>query len=126
MLKIQLPQFLNTSIKNMGVCTTALSMLIVGMILADVKITHIFNKNSFYAAFVRLILVPVIVLVIMNLLKLDEVIKSTAVIMTGMPFGSTTALLAQKYGADAEFASECVFLTTLLSLITMPVISIFL
>ena len=45
---------------------------------------------------------------------------------TGMPIGSTTAILAQKYGADAQFASKCVFISTLTSLVTVPILTLFL
>ena len=49
-----------------------------------------------------------------------------AVALTGMPIGSTTAILAQKYGANAQFASKCVFLSTLTSLVTVPILTLFL
>ena len=49
-----------------------------------------------------------------------------SVVITGMPIGSTTAILAQKYGADAQFASKCVFISTLTSLVTVPILTLFL
>ena len=49
-----------------------------------------------------------------------------SVVLTGMPIGSTTAILAQKYGADAQFASKCVFISTLTSLVTVPILTLFL
>ena len=39
---------------------------------------------------------------------------------------ATTAILAQKYGADAQFASKCVFISTLTSLVTVPILTLFL
>ena len=42
--------------------------------------------------------------------------------MTGMPAGATTALLAAKYGADEEFASQLVVTSTILSLVTTPLL----
>lgn len=44
------------------------------------------------------------------------------VVLSGMPAGSTTAILAEKYGGDAEYASKCIFLSTLLSLATIPLL----
>ncbi len=40
--------------------------------------------------------------------------------MTGMPAGATAAILAARYGSDAEFATKCVVMSTLLSMITLP------
>lgn len=42
------------------------------------------------------------------------------VTLTGMPAGSTTAVLAEKYGCDAVLATKCVVLSTVFSMITIP------
>ena len=48
-----------------------------------------------------------------------------AVILTAMPAGSTTALLAEKYGSDPVYASKCLLTNTLFSLITIPIMTLF-
>ena len=58
--------------------------------------------------------------------KESDVCTQTSGRNTGMPIGSTTAILAQKYGADAQFASKCVFISTLTSLVTVPILTLFL
>ncbi len=126
LLHIPLPPFVDTAVSKMGDCTTALSMMLVGMVLADVELRSVFDSGCFYASFVRLIFMPVSVLTALKAAGFDPLMTGTAVILTSMPFGSTAAILAQKYGADCEFASKCIFLTTLLSLFTLPVISTFL
>ena len=45
-------------------------------------------------------------------------------LMTGMPAGSTTSILADKYGCDAVFASEITFTSTLLSIVTIPLLTL--
>lgn len=117
--------FVDTAISKMGDCTTSLSMMCVGMVLADIDLRSVFDPVCFFASFVRLILLPSLLLVALKLMGFDELSIGASVILTGMPFGSTTALLAQRYGADSEFASKCVFITTVLSLFTIPAISIF-
>ncbi len=123
---ITLPVFIDKSLNGMGSCTTALSMIMVGSILADTDVKTILSCGSLHLTFIRLILLPVITLMVLRYLCFDAVPMATAVILTGMPVGSTTAILAEKYGADAGFASKCVFLSTVLSLITIPVLAIFL
>ena len=49
-------------------------------------------------------------------------VTGVCTILAGMPAGSTTAILAEKYDGDAKYASECVFLSTVLSLFIMPLL----
>lgn len=69
----------------------------------------------------QMVLLPGAALALSRLLGLDSVAAGVAVIMTGMPAGATAAIFAARYGSDAEFATKCVVLSTLLSMITIPV-----
>lgn len=53
-------------------------------------------------------------------------LAGVSLILTGMPAGSTSALLAAKYGADEDYASRCIVTTTILSLVTIPLLMLFL
>ena len=100
--------------------------LVVGAILADVPLKTVFDPKSFYLVAVRQLLLPGLCLAGLTLLRVDPLTTGVAVALTGMPIGSTTAILAQKYGADAQFASKCVFISTLTSLVTVPILTLFL
>lgn len=126
LLSLPLPGFCDRAISAMGGCTAPISLIVVGAILADVDWHGVFELDVFLASAVRLILLPAMALGVMRLLAFPDLSTAVAVILTGMPIGSTTAILAEKYGADALFASKCVFLSTLLSLFTMPLLSFFL
>lgn len=63
---------------------------------------------------------PLVLLLSLHGLHIDPLLTAVATILTGMPIGSTTAILAAKYGANAEFASACVFTSTVTSLVTVP------
>ena len=121
-LSIELPGFINRSIENIGATVSPLSMMVVGAILADVDIKTIFDKSVFYMASIRLVLLPLLTLGIVTLFHMDSTISGVALVLTSMPVGTTTALLAAKYNADVNFASKCVFVTTMLSLITVPLL----
>lgn len=125
-LSIELPYFLDYSIDKIGATVSPISMIIVGAILADVKIRTIFEKSVFFVAFVRLLLLPLLTVAVTALLHLDNTISGVALVLTAMPVGTTTALLAAKYNADIDFASKCVFVTTILSLITVPLLMLLL
>ena len=125
-LQIPLPHFVDTAVDNLGGCTSPMAMALVGAILADVPLKTVFDPRSFYLVAVRQFLLPGICLVVLRLLGLDPLTVGVCVSLTGMPIGSTTAILAQKYGADAQFASKCVFISTLTSLVTVPILTLFL
>ena len=61
-----------------------------------------------------------VVLVGCRAAHVGELATGVAVVLAGMPMGGTTAILAEKYGADSAFASKCTALSTVLSLITTP------
>ena len=65
-------------------------------------------------------MMPLVVLVGCRAAHVGELATGVAVVLAGMPMGGTTAILAEKYGADSAFASKCTALSTVLSLITTP------
>ena len=125
-LQLPLPHFVDTAVDNLGACTSPLAMALVGAILADVPLKTVIDLRGFYLVAVRQLLLPGLCLAILTLLGVDPLTVGVSVALTGMPIGSTTAILAQKYGANAQFASKCVFLSTLTSLVTVPILTLFL
>ena len=109
---------------SLGNCTTPLSMMVVGCVLASINAKQLFNPLALYFSFIRLIAMPLIVLCILYFLRAINpnmsLITGISVIMTGTPAGVTTAILADKYGADSELASKIVFMSTLFSMLTIP------
>lgn len=126
LFQIPLPHFVDTAVDNLGGCTSPMAMALVGDILVDVPLKTVFDLKSFYLVAVRQFLLPGICLAALRLLHVDPLTIGVSVVITGMPIGSTTAILAQKYVADAKFASKCVFISTLTSLVTVPILTLFL
>ena len=117
--QVKLPAVITATVKYLGDCNSALTMLIVGTILADVKITTIFNKDTAMFSVFRRIILPAAALVVG--LGLDAISLGISVLMTGMPAGATAAIFAARYDSDALFATRCVVMTTLMSMLTLPV-----
>lgn len=126
LFQIPLPHFVDTAVDNLGGCTSPMAMALVGAILVDVPLKTVFDLKSFYLVAVRQFLLPGICLAALRLLHVDPLTIGVSVVITGMPIGSTTAILAQKYVADAKFASKCVFISTLTCLVTVPILTLFL
>ena len=101
--------------------STAITMFIIGTILVDVPLLTIVNPTTLWISALRLVLLPAAAWGISLALGLEPVATGVAVIMTGMPAGSTAAIFAARYGSDAVFATKCVVLSTLLSMLTIPV-----
>lgn len=117
--QVHLPGFLTMTIKYIGSCNAAITMFIIGTILADVPLLTIFNRDSFLYSILRLLLLPALAWGVSAALHLDAVATGIAVLMTGMPAGATTAIFAARYGSDAPFATKLTVLSTVLSMFTI-------
>lgn len=124
--QIPLPAFLSLTIKNVSNANTFLAMMLVGAILADVPLSSLPEKATVYYSFVRLFLIPFLVLLGCRLGQVDALVTGVSVVLSGMPAASVTAVMAAKYGKDEVFATKCVVLSTLLSMVTVPVWCLFL
>ena len=118
--QIPLPAIITKTVGYVGSCNSAMTMFIVGTILADVKLTTIASKDTVLFSIFRLLLLPAVALGGGILLGLDTVALGVSVLMTGMPAGATAAIFAARYGSDANFATRCVVFTTLVSMVTLP------
>lgn len=125
-LPIPVPYFLKKAINLAGSGTTAISMVVVGAIMGDIPIRSCFHPHVLFYCVLRLAVFPILVwLVILNI-QLEPVVFNTCILMTAMPAGSTTAILAKKYGCNPAFASELIFASTLFSLLSLPLFSLLL
>lgn len=124
--QVSLPAFLDAALKDIGNCNTAMSMLVIGTILADVKPREMLDKSIFLFSGLRLVLIPLVVYVGCLAFRVDGLVTGVSVLLAAMPAASTTAILAAKYDGDAVYASKCVVLTTVMSLIATPLWSMLL
>ena len=119
--QITLPAFINNTITSIGGCTTAMSMILIGTILEKVNIKQMISKTILYYSSIRLILIPLLVYIGCMFFHVEPLLRGVAVLLAGMPAGSTTAILSTKYNGDYVFATKCVVFTTLMSMITIPI-----
>lgn len=120
-LQIKLPSVILSPVRYLGNCNSALTMLLVGTNLAEVNPKTIVSRDTLKFSVVRLILIPLIALFVGLGLRLEQIPLSISIIMSGMPAGATAAIFASRYHSDADFATRCVVMTTLASMVTLPV-----
>lgn len=103
--------------------TSPASMLVIGCVLAAYPIKTIFGRWHVYLfCLIRLIVIPVIVWAVLRLFITDSLILGVMVVLSAMPAATNTVLLTAKYGGDEPTAASGLFLSTLMSLITLPVL----
>lgn len=123
---IHIPMPIFKGINLVGSMTTPLSMIIVGCMLAEVKIKDVFlGFDVYYATFLRLILAPFITFLILKLLRADRLMIQMCVVLESMPSAVLVSVFAEKYNGDSVLASKCVFISTILSIITIPLVVTF-
>ncbi len=119
--QLPLPLFATNLLDLLTNVTTVLSMIIIGSKIATIGVKDSFiNKEAYFATFFRLIASPVLMIILMKFLYLDQMIEQIYVIYASLPVAVLMPILAQRYGGDIEFGSKIVVITHLLSLITIP------
>ncbi len=123
--QIRFPAFLDKAIHSFSNCNTGMSMFLIGMIASKIRLRDFLDKEILWFCAVRLALIPLITFAFSKLIGADPLSAGMSTILVAMPAGGTTAVLAAKYGRNPEFAVGCVATSTLLSLIAIPIWSMF-
>lgn len=126
--KIRLPEIIGNTLASVGTMIGPASMIVTGMLFAGMNLKQIFaNKRVYFITFLRLIAVPLIALVLIKLSNLaffsadGNKIMLIVFLAIITPSASTVTQMCQVYGNDSRYASAINVMTTLLSIITMPV-----
>lgn len=124
---IKTPEYINTFCNYMGNTTIPLSMMLIGMSVAKEDLRKMFDDVRIYIfVLIRMVLLPIGLIFAFRSLPIDNVVFGIFIIEFGMPVGSIISLMAKENGADAEYCTKGVVLSTLASIITIPIICGFL
>ncbi len=120
---LELPGPILITLDMLGGLTTPLAMIFIGSILADVKGSEIFTDlRVFMISSMRLLILPLAVFLVLRLMGFSGYLIGIPVIITAMPAPASAAIMASKFDNDYEIASKAVFISTLFSIITIPLI----
>ncbi|MDY6799785.1 MAG: AEC family transporter [Bacteroidota bacterium] len=129
LLGIQFPDYIYKPFYGLGQTTIYIAMLYIGAVLAQNPMIKAFKKPEiFVLSFNKMILVPFLLLLIIEILTkftgihIGEIAKTVVVMQTGMPCMAMIVVLAKKFDSDDLHATENLFLSTILSLGTLPLI----
>lgn len=123
---MRFPTPVASAISYLGACNTALSMLVIGMILSSMDLKTFFDKTAWVYCIHRLVIIPLFLYLLVGFLPVSSTVRELVVILTAMPAGATTSILAAKYNMEPEFGTKLVICSTLLSLPSLAVWSMIL
>lgn len=126
--KIHIPSVLQGTLKSVGGTVAPISMIITGMIMAGAELKKVFvNGRIYLVLFFRMIFFPFIVFMIIYFTGITKVIDNGAMILlvtfiaTITPTASSITQMAQVYGNNEQYAGAINIMTTIVSIVTMPI-----
>ena len=120
--KINLPSIILNPIETVGSITSALSMLIVGAIIANINIKdYIKDLSLYYGVVIKLLIIPILIYFVLLLLPGPLKVIKVMVLLSAMPTAAMAPIFAESFEKDRGYASVLLFLTTLFSVISFPI-----
>lgn len=127
MLNMQVAAPVASFIKYLSQCVVPLSMILIGASMAQHELKSIFNEIKMYwFLLIRLIIIPIAVALLVRQLPIDPEILGVFILMLAMPVGSIVVLVAMEQGADSTCCTKGSVVSTLLSIITIPIVAMLL
>ena len=119
----KLPFFIQKPIQYLAALNTPLPMIVIGFYVASVKDFSILkDKKMFLASFLRLVFIPLLSIALFYAAGIRGVLLSSLIISASTPVGATLVMFSIKFNKDAKKAGAFVAFTTLVSVLTMPII----
>ena len=126
--RIQLPNIINETMGSVSVMIGPISMIVAGMLIGNMNLKQVFSYKRIYLInFLRMILCPVVILLILKYSGLanfspdGKMILLISLLATITPSASAITQMSQIYGKNAEYASAINVVTTIVCIITMPI-----
>lgn len=123
-LPVRLPLFISEILGTVSQMNAPIAMIIIGFYMAQISVKELFiSKNGYAVSAVRLLIIPLMTTLLAAVMPFGNfAFKLTMIILAAAPIGSNVAVYAQIYGGNYKAAAGEIVLSTLLSVITMPLI----
>ncbi|MCR5653838.1 MAG: AEC family transporter [Ruminococcus sp.] len=121
--RVSLPNIVLSPISYIAALNTPIPMIVIGYHLSKAKLSSHFKDKALYAVMgVRLFLIPAAALFIMKLCQVDSDVLISCTVAASAPVAAMTTMFSTKFGRDTQLSVGLVSISTLVSIITMPVI----
>lgn len=122
--QMQVPEFFKTTVSGLGGLMGPLGMMVIGISLNRMRLIELFTDGKLLAyAFIKLIIIPIIGTIIVKQFLTNEVMCLVCMVMMASPAANIIVMFAQQYDNGIECATKGVALTNLLSVLTIPFVS---
>jgi predicted permease len=118
LLNIALPELAMKSLNLIAMMAIPLVLIVLGYNLSKVRLSSL--STTFLASFLRVGIGLALGLLAVNLFNLDGVFKSVVILDSAMPSAVNASVIAAKYDREADLVSSVVFVTTIISLVSIP------
>lgn len=126
-MNIQVAAPVASFIKYLSQCVVPMSMILIGASMAQHELKTIFIEIKMYwFLLIRLVIIPIAVALLVRQLPIDSQILGVFILMLAMPVGSIVVLVAMEQGADSTCCTKGSVVSTLLSIITIPIVAMLL
>ena len=125
LLHIELPSTIQDGISLVGSASIPTVMLILGMQLAEIKPQKFELKYVNTVTIFRMLISPLLAVVLVNFMPVNDMIKNVYILLAAMPIAANTTLLAVQFNVKPDLTSFTTLVTTLLSLVTIPLTLLF-
>lgn len=123
LLPVSLPTVVNSGLSLIGDATIPLAMMLIGASLAQIPFREVWNIPRLYLlSLIKLIICPLFIYFVLQWFIGDELLLGIATILIAMPVATNTTMLCIEYNGNEFLASRGVFISTILSLVTIPFI----
>lgn len=120
---IQLPEILNTAFSKIGATATPLAMIYPGGVFACMDVKKYICKLDYYGIVaIKMLIFPVIFYLVLGLLPISAEIRMTMTLTSAMPVMSSVVMMANAYGTDGDYAMGGILVTTVCSIVTLPLV----
>lgn len=123
LIKLQCPPVIVNALDLVGGMTTPLAMLLIGAVLAKIPAKSILaDVPAWLFAVLFQLLIPAALYPLLKLAVADELIRGIALVVAAMPVANCAVLFASEYHQDEVFAAKCLFTSTIISIVTIPLL----
>lgn len=121
----KLPEVITSTVDYMANATTFLAMVVIGISLARTELKSIFTEKKLYLfMLLRFLALPVVIGLIMKLFIKDDVVYGVMVLMAAVPAANLTLMRVEETGGDGQLLSKGIILSTIMSLFTIPAVTL--
>ena len=122
-LGIRIPSVVLDSMNYVADMNTPLAMMVAGFSVAQADLGKMLrNTRIYFVSFIKLILIPLLVIGVLKLMALPDAVAVTVLIGAACPAATTGTMMAIRYRQNYTYSSELFAMTTVLSVVTIPAV----